>query len=128
MQFIRLPNGYTISLTSYVWAWKRLLTLPVDHQLKGWHHEPTPAGVILDEIRHAIHDRINTRANLLEGDTRFQDRRHRRKTIDWQRDCLQLAHRLNTPRLIVREQEARRILGRRLAARLSHRLTTPNDL
>lgn len=90
---IVLPNGKRTSVSRYVAAWRTIRTLPADTRLPRFGHFPEPAGDILRSMRDGMHDRINR-----------HDSRHgvgRKWSHDWQREALNVAWRVNTPRLVI---------------------------
>ncbi len=70
------------------------------------------------EFLDALDRRINARGGLAVATAKW-----RRLDPDWQRAALQLAGRVNTPRLIVRSPEC----PKEFRARLAHRLTDPKE-
>lgn len=109
-QYITLPNGKPCGLDVYVRAWRTLKTLPADAKVKGFGHFAEDASYILRELRYAVHDRINRHIRSYG--------RGRKWDQNWQRDAIQTAHAVNTPRLVVRW------VPPDLRGRLAHRITT----
>jgi len=59
-RYITLPNGRKVGLGVYVKAWRALAaTANGDALFPGFYHFPEPARVILAEMRHGVHARIN---------------------------------------------------------------------
>lgn len=56
---ITLPNGRKVGLSAYARAWKTIAGMNPDQTVKGWDIFPTPAGVVLANIRAGMHARIN---------------------------------------------------------------------
>lgn len=91
---ITLGDGKKVSLGKYVSAWKTILALPPETFIgrcpDGWDGRASDA---LRQLRAGMHDRIN------RHDPSFG--KGRKWSNDWQRETLQAAARLNTPRLII---------------------------
>lgn len=106
---IKLGNGRRIGLGAYVAAWRTLRTMAPDTWIPtcpdGWSGTAADA---LAQCRAGMHDRINRHiASYGRG---------RKWAPDWQRETLQAAGRLNTPRLIIDW------LPMHLKTRFAHRL------
>lgn len=116
---VKLGDGRRIPLGAYVGAWKAAIAAPICQSFKGSPNDPRgdfgayTRAAVLDEFRAGMHDRINRH---LPGFGRG-----RKWSCDWQRATLQLAHAVNTPRLIVRlhGNPAARAFGGKLAHRLT---------
>ena len=109
MRYVTLGNGRKVSLGSYVAAWRRCLSMNAAFQVAccpdGYSGSAADA---LEQFRDGMHDRINKHLpNYGRG---------RKWSNDWQRETLQAAYRLNTPRLIIDW------LPRHLADRFADRL------
>ena len=90
---IRLPNGKTCSLRTYVDSWRALKGMRPELDVNGFDHFPTPAKSILRALRAGMHDRINRHVpGYGQG---------RKWSSDWQRHVRQAAWQVNTPRLIL---------------------------
>jgi hypothetical protein len=113
MRYVTLGCGRTVSLRTYVRAWRTVLAAPTDATFRGSPSDSRMNATredALREFRDGMHDRINRHL------TGFG---HGRKwSNDWQRAVMQTASRVNTPRLIVRVRE----VPMHLRARLAHRL------
>lgn len=112
MKRITLPNGRQCTLAAYVRAWRTLKSMNPEGITAGFGHFPETAGEVLEQLRAGVHDRIN------RHDRSFGV--GRKWSSDWYRAALQCAHRVNTPRLIVRTPE----IPFDLRGRLSHRIYT----
>lgn len=53
-----------MTLGQYVAAWKMLLTLPPEREIKDWSWFPVTVADVLRDIRCGVRDRINTRGGL----------------------------------------------------------------
>lgn len=111
--FVTLASGRRVSLGAYVAAWRTVRRADPNARFRGapdaWFGEIEPAERILRQFRAGLHSRINR--HLPDYG------RGRKWSQDWQREALQTAGKVNTPRLIVRWIPAD------LMPRLSHRLT-----
>lgn len=87
---IKLPNGRSVGLGTYVAAWKQLRALPSDLLVPDFFEWPTPAGEILERIRHGVHDRVNRHLSWWQN-AKLGD--------DYQRGLVQDTAQLNQPRL-----------------------------
>ena len=95
MRAVKLGDGRRISLAAYVAAWKRCLSLPADTPIgRGVSGLGETAGDALRELRYGLHDRINRHLPGFGNGRKWHP--------DWQRQMVQAAHHLNTPRLIIR--------------------------
>ncbi len=56
---IRIPSGRSIPVGQYAAAWKKLLSVDPSTSVPKWDHFDTDAGDVLQEMRSALHDRIN---------------------------------------------------------------------
>lgn len=115
MRYVDLGNGKTVSLRAYIRGWKAALELPPKVEVRDCPGTFGPASIehVLCRLRDGLHDRIN------RHDPRYG--RGRKWDPDWQRDAVQTAHRVNTPRLIVRW------VPKDLQSRLQHRLHTEEE-
>ncbi|GHE73023.1 hypothetical protein GCM10019059_35800 [Camelimonas fluminis] len=91
---LRLGDGSQVPLQRYTKAWRTILRMPPDTWLlrcpNGW---PGTAEDALWQLRHGMHDRINRHIPGYGRGRKWSD--------DWQRETMQAAHNLNTPRLII---------------------------
>jgi hypothetical protein len=109
-QTVRIPTGRVVSLRSYVYAWRALLSMDGATRVTDWSWSGDTAADVLRDMRSGLHDRINLHlAGYGKG---------RKWSSDWQRAVGQCARRVNTPRLIVRAPE----VPPDLRARLAHRI------
>ena len=90
---IGLPNGRSVTIATYVAAWRRLREMPGARLVGGFYHEDEPAGQVLGAFRYGLHDRINRHVPGFG--------RGRKWDGDWQRAAIQTAGRANTPRVIL---------------------------
>lgn len=108
-RYIILGDGKPVTLASYVEAWRYCRAADPATFLRrtpnGW---PGYAGEALAQFRGGLHDRINRHLPGYGTGRKWSD--------DWQRETLQAASRLNTPRLIIDW------LPPHLKGRFSHRL------
>lgn len=58
-RYITLPNGKSVSLSTYVNAWRILKTLDPNTRTPGFSYSFDTASDVLREIRKGMHDRIN---------------------------------------------------------------------
>ena len=107
---VTLPNGKKCSLGVYVASWRTLKSLPQDARVGGFDHFSEAPSLILRELRRGLHDRIN-RHDPAYG-------RGRKWDHDWQRQAIQTANNLNTPRLAINwlPMEFRERFAHRLSA------------
>jgi hypothetical protein len=110
-----------MTLGNYVAFVKRAIAYPNASCWGGLKTEgPTTGRDIRWEFLEGVHDRINQAVPYrLRGHVEPRLPRWRKLSLDWQRAALQLARRVNTPRLIVRENEVPPEFRRRLAGRLT---------
>lgn len=109
---VTLANGRRVSLGCYVAAWRQAREAEPEtmfrHGPATWW--PVTAADALAQFRDGLNDRINRHAPHYG--------RGRKWSNDWQRQALQLAGAVNTPRLVVRWAPVE------FRARLAHRLAT----
>lgn len=110
-RIVTLGCGRKVGLGAYVKAWQRALDAPADARFNGSPSDsrlPSSRDEVLREFRDGMHDRINRHIS--------SHGRGRKWHSDWQRQAIQLALAVNTPRLIVRWAPLE------FRARLAHRL------
>lgn len=115
---IRLPNGRSVRIATYVNAWRVLRAQlgpghsPMHHDslINGWDHFPTLASDVLRDIRFGLHDRINQHIPGYGVGRKWDSM--------WQTETMRTARAVNTPRLAVRW------VPHGFRARLAHRLNT----
>ena len=114
IRVITLGDGRQVRLGTYVNAWTTCKKIAPHAWLPctpgGW---PGTAEDALQEFRAGLHDRINRRLPWYDKGRKWDS--------DWQRETLQAAIRLNTPRLAIHW------LPPHLKARFAHRLSDPWD-
>lgn len=110
---IRLPNGKRCTIATYCAAFRKLKAMPATAQVAGFGHFPEAASFVLQRMREAIGERINSR------DPAFAAARQGRKwSSEWQRAAARIAWNLNGRRIVTRERECPPELRARLASRL----------
>ena len=91
---IVLGDGRRIGLGRYVEAWRQCKRLepgtPIGRGVSGWNETAEEA---LRALRYGLHDRINRHVPAYGKGRKWEQ--------DWQRNVLQSAHKINTPRLII---------------------------
>lgn len=106
---VTLGNGRRISLGTYVNAWCQILRLEPDTWLQTCPDGlGGTAGDALRQLRAGMHDRINRHLPSYGKGRKWRS--------DWQRETLQAAGKLNTPRLAIHWLPAH------LRDRFAHRL------
>lgn len=113
-RYVTLGSGQRVTLATYAKVWRRLLNLPpgpgivASQGLSGWGSGRQTRDSLLRDFRAGMHDRINMH------DPAYG--RGRKWSYDWQREAMQTARAVNTPRLVVRWVPAE------FRDRLAHRL------
>lgn len=111
-QYIRIPGGRSVKLGEYVRSWKVLLTVEEDAHVQHWGMFGAKAGEVLQEMRAAIHDRINAKdATQVKG---------RRTTDSYSRALAQFNMYVVNPRVIIDFIDP--ILGKRVLEIYGRRL------
>ena len=65
---VHLPENRTVTLGSYVAAWKTVLAAPEDSTFQnGFNWYPESRKEVLREFRRGLHDRINRRIDGFPG-------------------------------------------------------------
>jgi hypothetical protein len=93
IRVIRLPNGHAVRLGVYVRAWRTLKNADPNERIGGFDYEARPAHEILTKMRAGLDDRINPHISGYDCGRKWSP--------DWQRQMIQTAQRLNTPRLAI---------------------------
>jgi len=79
---ITLPNDRTVTLGTYVKAWRQLKRLPPQETVHGFSWYLQTAGQILREMRRGVHDRINRHLPHPQGRDSIHDLRRDRCLIE----------------------------------------------
>jgi hypothetical protein len=56
---IRIPNGKSVSVRTYVESWRRLRAMNPESEVEGWEWYPCKVRSILQDMSQGVHDRIN---------------------------------------------------------------------
>lgn len=112
MKTIKLPNGVSVSIASYVAVWKAIKLAPSDLSVNGFEFFPLPAEQVLREFGKGVSDRINRHIPAYG--------KGRKWSWIWQTETRRAADQLNHPRLIIHW------LPSHLKPRFAHRLWQPD--
>lgn len=114
----RLPSGYTPSQLVYAVRHAHIYTNDL-YVSPAWPHDTMTAEQYVRWFRGRLNAKIN-RGLPARGKKCASDG----YMSDYERHAMQIAQRVNTPRLIVREREVGDV---KLRARLAHRMHKPED-
>lgn len=111
-QYIRIPGGRQVTVGEYVRSWKILLGVDPGANVPRWGEWGSKAGEVLQEIRAAIHDRINRKDPTYPKGRRAGD--------DYSRALAQFHMYVVNPRVVIDFIDP--ILGKRVAQIYGRRL------
>jgi hypothetical protein len=99
---VHLPENRTVTLGSYVAAWKTVLAAPEDSTFQnGFNWYPESRKEVLREFRRGLHDRINRRIDGFPGTLKPCATHGRKFEHEWQIETYRASRQLNHLRLII---------------------------